>query len=107
MSFHRKRYLVRVYGVDAIKAVDGYTFEDSLTGLTLGMHKDGSNGLWYVDCLRSGMWLARDKTRARAYERYKRVRWKYAEGLQAGNFNRQQEEFADLVDDWEKSNGRP
>lgn len=40
-------------------------------------------------------------------KRYKRVRWKYAEGLQAGKFNREQEEFSNLVNDWEKSNGRP
>ena len=52
------------------------------------------------------MYLVFGETRGRAYERYKRVRWKYANKLQAGDFNRLQEEFADLVDDWEKSNGR-
>lgn len=54
--------------------------------------------MWRVDCLRTGMYVALDKTR---------VRWKYADRLQAGGFNRLQEEFADLVDDWEKSYGRP
>lgn len=88
-------------------AVDGYAFEDSLTGLTLGVHKDGRDGMWYVDCLRTGMYVAREKTRGRAYDRYKRVRWKYANRLQDGDFNRLQVEFVDLVDDWEKSNGRP
>lgn len=107
VSFHKKRYLVRLAGTDALMAVDGYTFEDPLTGLTLGVHKDGKSGLWYVDCLRTGLWLASEKTRGRAYDRYKRVRWRYANKLQAGDFNRLQEEFAGLVDDWEKSNGRP
>lgn len=107
VSFHKKRFLVRLYGTDALMAVDGYTVDDSLTGITLGVHKDGKSGLWYVDCLRTGMWLACEKTRGRAYERYKRVRWRYVDKLQSGGFNRLQEEFADLVDDWEKSNGRP
>lgn len=107
VSFHKKRYLVRIAGTSALMAVDGYTFEDSLTGLTLGVHKDGRDGMWHVDCLRTGMYVALDKTRGRAYDCYKRVRWKYADKLQAGDFNRLQEEFADLVDDWEKSNGRP
>lgn len=104
VSFHKKRYLVRISGTGALMAVDGYTFEDSLTGLTLGVHKDGR---WYVDCLRTGMYVVFEKTRGRAYDRYKRVRRKYADKLQAGDFNRLQEEFANLVDDWEKSNGRP
>lgn len=107
VSFHKKRYLVRLTGTDDLMAVNGYMFEDSLTGLTLGVHKDGKSGLWYVDCLRTGLWLACEKTRGRAFDRYKRVRWRYADKLQAGDFNRLQEEFADLVDDWEKSNGRP
>lgn len=107
VSFHKKRYLVRISGTDALMAVDGYTFEDSLTGLTLGVHKCGRDGRWYVDCLRTGMYVALGKTRERAYDRYKRVRWKYAAKLQAGDFTRLQEEFANLVDDWEKSNGRP
>lgn len=107
VSFHKKRYLVRIYGTSALMAVDGYTFEDSLTGLTLGVHKDGRDGMWHVDCLRTGMYVAREKTRGRAYDRYKRVRWKYANRLQAGDFNRFLGEFVDLVDDWEKSNGRP
>lgn len=107
VSFHKERYLVRISGTPALMAVDGYTFEDSLTGLTLGVHKDGRDGMWRVDCLRTGMYVACEKTRGRAYDRYKRVRWKYADKLQAGDFNRLQEEFADLADDWEKSNGRP
>lgn len=105
--FHKKRYLVRLGATDALMAVDGYMFEDSLTGITMGVHKDGKSGLWYVDCLQTGLWLACEKTRALAFERYKRVRWRYADKLQAGDFKRLQEEFADLVDDWEKSNGRP
>lgn len=107
VSFHKKRFLVRLGGTDALMDVGGYTFEDPLTGLSLGVHKDGKSGLWYVDCLRTGLWLVREKTRSRAFERYKRVRWRYAGKLQAGDFNRLQDEFADLVDDWEKSNGRP
>lgn len=88
-------------------AVDGYMFDDPLTGITLGVHKDGKSGLWYVDCPQTGLWLVSEKTRGRAYDCYKRVRWRYADKLQAGGFNRLQKEFADLVDDWEKSNGRP
>lgn len=107
VSFHREWYLVRFCATNALMAVDGYMFEDPLTGHTLGVHKDVKSGMWYVDCLRTGMWLVREKTRGRAYERYKRLRWKYDEKMRAGDFNRQQEEFADLYDDWEKSNGRP
>lgn len=107
VSFHKKRFLLRLLSTDVLIAVDGYTFEDPLTGLTLGVHKSGKSGNWYVDCLRTGMWLVCEKTRGRAYERYKRVRWRYADMLRSGNFSRRQEEFADLVDDWEKSNGRP
>ena len=51
VSFHKKRYLVRISGTSALMAVDGYTLEDPLTGLTLGVHKDRRGGKWYVDCL--------------------------------------------------------
>lgn len=107
VSFHKKRFLIRISGTAALMAVDGYMFEDPLTGLTLGVHKDCKGGMWFVDCLRTGMWSVCEKTRGRAYECYKRVRWKYADKLQAGDFNMWQEEFVYLVDDWEKSYGRP